>query len=267
MFFSTKIDLISLFEDLGLGKGMDVFVHSSMSSLGYLTNGAIDVIDALLETVDPADGNILMPAHTGHLTDPANWKNPPVPEKIIKLIRSSMLPFNPNMTPVRNRGIIANTFLTYPSVARSMHPLNSVSAIGSRSSYYTEKHSFHEPEGLESPIGRLYRNDGYCLLIGVGLESCTAIHLAEYIANVEYLYYDNPVVLKERKNNINNFVELKKYPGSSKFFVKLEKESFYKELANTVDYHGSLMTFFKISEIVDFAVNKLLVDPEFLIKE
>ena len=50
-------------------------VHSSMSSLGYVVNGALDVIDALLEAVGP-EGTLLMPAHTGQLTDPADWKDP-----------------------------------------------------------------------------------------------------------------------------------------------------------------------------------------------
>ena len=65
---------------------------------------------------------------------------------------------------------------------------------------------------------------------------------------------------------MNNFVKLKKCPGTSKYFVKLPKESFYEELANTVEYRGSLQNFLKLAKLLIF-VNKVLVDLEFLIKE
>ena len=76
-FIYTKKDLIRIFRKIGIDKGMNLIVHSSLSSLGYVVNGANDVIDALLETIGK-DGTLMMPSHTGDKTDPADWKNPPL---------------------------------------------------------------------------------------------------------------------------------------------------------------------------------------------
>jgi len=248
-------------------QGMDIIVHSSMKSFGYVVNGAHDVIDSILEVVDPACGTLLMPSHTGQMTDPSSWKKPAIPADAVQRIRSSMLPFSVNRTPVRNRGVVSSTFLNYPAVMRSNHPLNSVAALGRRSAYYTEKHSFHEPEGRDSPVGRLYDNNGYCLLLGVGLEQCTVLHLAEYIANVDYLYHDNPTVLKGRVNGVNEFIRIKKYPSSSKMFGKMMRGLLERSLISKVDYHGYLMILFKVNDVVDFVVEKLSLEPEYLIRE
>ena len=56
---TTKSDIINLFQKLGIKKGANVFVHSSLSSLGYVVNGALDVIDALIQIIDTKSGTIL----------------------------------------------------------------------------------------------------------------------------------------------------------------------------------------------------------------
>ena len=206
-----KNNFIELLLKLGLKSKANVLVHSSMSKLGYVVNGANDIIDALIEVVG-ATGTILMPAHSGQLSDPSSWTNPTISEREINKVKKNMSVFDKKLTPVRARGVIPSTFLNYPGVKRSEHPLNSVSALGSNSLYSTSEHDFNEPEGINSPIGKLYKKDGKVLLIGVGLSSCSAVHLAEYLADVEYLYDDNPTVLKEKIKGLNNFVQIKKYP-------------------------------------------------------
>tara|TARA_B100001964_G_C14145202_1_gene559352 strand:+ start:827 stop:1108 length:282 start_codon:yes stop_codon:yes gene_type:complete len=67
---STKKNLIKLFKRLGLNKGDNVIVHSSMKTLGTIVNGAIDVVESLIETVGKQKGTILMPSHSGQMTDP-----------------------------------------------------------------------------------------------------------------------------------------------------------------------------------------------------
>ena len=75
---TAKEDLLQLFCQLGLNITDDVMVHSSMRSLGYVVNGAVDVIDALITVVGLDEGTILMPAHTGQLSDPSGWSSPPL---------------------------------------------------------------------------------------------------------------------------------------------------------------------------------------------
>ena len=67
--------------------------------------------------------------------------------------------FDPDKTPVRNRGILPQDFLRYPSVKRSNHPISSVAAIGEKAEYFTRDHSLHESEGVVSPCHKLYEKN------------------------------------------------------------------------------------------------------------
>ena len=261
----TKNDFIELLLKLGLKSKANVLVHSSMSKLGYVVNGANDIIDALIEVVG-ATGTILMPAHSGQLSDPSSWTNPTISEREINKVKKNMSVFDKKLTPVRARGVIPSTFLNYPGVKRSEHPLNSVSALGSNSLYFTSEHDFNEPEGINSPIGKLYKKDGKVLLIGVGLSSCSAVHLAEYLADVEYLYDDNPTVLKEKIKGLNNFVQIKKYPRTSEFFDKYITELNDKDYFMNERFGSASIILFDIKPVIDFFVAKLNVDPYCLIK-
>ena len=261
---TTKDELLSLFSDLGLKTGDDIMVHSSMRTLGHVVNGALDVIDALVECVDINKGTILMPSHTGQLTDPSEWTNPPLSKEHVDILTSSMLPFDKKITPIRGRGIVSETFLSYPGIRRSEHPLNSVSALGKRSSFYTNNHDFDEPEGINSPVGKLYKNNGN--ILGIGVNRFTAIHLAEYIADVDYLINGNPSVLYKRKNGRNIFKQIKKYPGSSDNFNKVLPILRGENLINEKNFKLGTMTYFTIRPVIDCIVDLLKSDPKLLIR-
>ena len=260
---TTEKDLYNLFSKLGVVKGMDLFVHSSLKSLGFVVNGAIDVIDSLINIVDINSGTILMPSHSGQMTDPIYWKNPPINKDLIETVRKNMKPFSSKLTPIRGRGIIPETFLRYNRVKRSTHPLNSVSALGRKANFYTRDHDFNNPEGLQSPLGKMYQNNGYALLIGT--TRCTAIHLAEYIADVEYLYEDQPSVLLESKG-IKSFEKIDRYPSSSENFDKMLPELLERNVVKKINFNNSYHYLFKIKTVVDFAFEKLKKDPLYLIK-
>ena len=263
---TTRKDLVNAFTEVGLCAGMNVMVHSSMRCLGYVVNGALDVIDAILEVLGD-DGTLLMPAHTGQLTDPGDWQQPPVPEKYVETIRQCMRSFDPKTTPVRNRGIIAQTFLAYPYVFRSSHVLNSVAAKGKDAEYFTEVHDLHASEGMNSPLGRLYEREGYILLIGVGLNSCTAIHLAEFIRDVYYLKNSQIKVLVTSDNGNNKFIHLERYPSTSDFFDKLLPELRNRNLLKEVSFSSGLIRLLPIRELVELAMECLRVDPDYLLKQ
>lgn len=263
---TTRSELVELFHKLGLNEGDEVMVHSSMKSLGFVVNGAIDVIDALIECVDVGKGTILMPTHTGQLTDPAYWKNPKIEKELVETVRNSIRPFDKKLTPVRGRGVVSGTLLSYPKVKRSNHPLNSVGAIGRNAEFYTNNHKFDEPEGIDSPIGKLYQRNGSILGIGVSMDKFTAIHLAEYIADVEYLYKDNPVVLSECKEGVNNFKRIKKYPNNSDNFIKLLPALRDNNLIKETSFKNGVMTYFNLKSVVDHIVKLLDKNPYFLLE-
>ena len=166
---------------LGVRAGMVLLVHSSLSAMGWVCGGAVAVIIALQEVLG-ASGTLVMPAHSTDLTEPSQWQNPPIPESWWPVIRASMPAYHPDLTPTRSMGVIAETFRKQNGVLRSSHPHHSFCARGLQASYITNNHSLTFGMGEGSPLARIYDLDGFVLLLGVGHDRNTSLHLAEYRA-------------------------------------------------------------------------------------
>lgn len=175
---ATKASLQRDLARLGLQPGMAVIAHSSLSAIGWVVGGARGVIEALAETVGP-DGTLMMPAFSGQVSDPAEWRDPPVPQPWLETIRAHMPPFDPARTETRNMGAIAEQFRSWPGVRRSAHPTQSWAAWGRHAEALTAVHSLEWPTGWDTPLGAFYALDGQVLLLGVGYNRNTTLHHAE----------------------------------------------------------------------------------------
>ncbi len=156
-----KNDLIDGFRRIGLASGMNVVVHSSLRSFGYIQGGAGAVIEALMQVLT-AEGTLLMPAFNhGKIVEPG-WDGY----------------YDPLETPTVN-GIIPETFRTIPGVARSLNPTHPLAAWGRRAVEFTRHHHRTLTMGAHSPLGLLGKSGGYGLLLGVDFGSNTYHHIVE----------------------------------------------------------------------------------------
>jgi aminoglycoside 3-N-acetyltransferase len=164
---------------LGVRAGSVLLVHASMSSLGWVVGGPVAVAQALVDALSP-EGTLVVPTHTPDNSDPSGWRNPPVPVEWWPVIRAHMPGFDPVLTPSRWMGRVSEVVRSWPGARRSTHPHVSFAALGPRAEEITAGHALDEMLGERSPLARVYDLDGDVLLLGVGHDSNTSLHLAEY---------------------------------------------------------------------------------------
>lgn len=170
-------------QTLGLRPGMTIIVHSSMKSLGgWILGGPVAVIMAL-EQLLGVEGTLVMPTHTGELSDPSTWVNPPVDPKWWDVIRNAMPGYDPDLSPTYYMGAISECFRKQKGTLRSSHPQVSFAARGRLAERICGEHSLENCLGEASPLAKIYEAGGYVLLLGVGYSVNTSLHLAEYRAN------------------------------------------------------------------------------------
>ena len=235
-----KVGLVSL----GLKSGDSVGVHSSLSSFGYVEGGADAVIDALVETVG-SQGNVVMSTHSANLSEDMR-----TPELIAIGISWLMkiLPYDPEKTRVTT-GIIPETFRKRKGVVRGLHPSLSVAASGPNANVLSE--GWH----------RLLEAGGYILLIGVGLDRCTAMHLAE-----KHVRFPDRILKKITPPKW--FVE--KYPenewewdmGPYPDFAKLTQPCLERGIMKTAKAGNASLKLVRLRELIDLYVEYLEKNPD-----
>lgn len=174
-------DLIAAVDEL-VPAGRPVMVHASLHSFGAPIEGGAD---ALLDALLAYGRTVLVPAFTEPqfgLPAPAGMRparngidyakpfpEPPLPEGIAYTPDCGII--NPGL------GVLPATLIKRDGAVRGRHPLNSFAALGPLANELIA--SKERPAHVYRPIRELAKREGRILLIGVGLNRMTAIHLAE----------------------------------------------------------------------------------------
>jgi aminoglycoside 3-N-acetyltransferase len=177
----TGDDLASDLLALGLARGMTVLVHASLRSIGWVDGGAEAVVVALRHVLGP-EGTLVVATPTAENSDTSRdylARTAGMTPQQVCDYRRRMPPFDRSVTPAGS-GRIAETVRRTPGAIRSAHPQSSFTAVGRFAGRLMKRHPVHCHLGEDSPLGKLYEADAWILLLGVGYESCTAMHLAEY---------------------------------------------------------------------------------------
>lgn len=180
----TKEQLIEQLLQLGVQRGGVLLVHCSFSQVKPVDNGVFGLIDAL-QAVLGSEGTLVMPSMT----------------------EDDEHPFDPTQTPCMGMGIVAHTFWQLPGTLRSDSP-HAFAACGPHAAVITASHPLDVPHGLNSPVGRVYELNGQVLLLGVGHDANTTIHLAENISGVRYRRQASLTILKDGQYTPFHYTEI-----------------------------------------------------------
>lgn len=148
---------------LGVRNGAILLVHTSFRAVRPIAGGPAGLIEALRDALGP-DGTLVMPSSTGDDDEP----------------------FDPTTTPAApDVGVVADTFWRLRGVRRSHHCF-AFAAIGPHALPITSDPLPLPPHIAASPVGRVHALNGQILLLGVGHDANTVLHLAELMAGVAY---------------------------------------------------------------------------------
>jgi len=201
----NKQQISEKLKSIGIKNGDLIMLHSSLSKIGFVENGANTVIDAFTEVLGNF-GTLVMPAFPSIGFNYDYLRTNPV--------------FNLNSTPSK-MGIITEVFRKKEHVFRSLHPTDSVCAIGKHAEYLVKDH-FNQltPYNSHSPFYKLTQLHGKIILIGIDLNCLTNFHAAEdAITNFEFPIYHkthfNSQVIDENGNKKSMLTKVHN-PGWSK---------------------------------------------------
>jgi len=157
------------FRDLGVEAGMGLMVHVSLKSLGRTAGGPGTVVEALTDVLTER-GTLMLPSFNhGAPLSPGGAGH-----------------YDPTETRCTN-GAVPDHFWRRPGVLRSLNPSHPFAAWGAKARRYLKDHHRTVTMGPESPLGRLWRDGGYCLLIGVDYRPNTFKHVTEMTNKVPCL--------------------------------------------------------------------------------
>ena len=240
----------SILKSMGLPKDAVLIVHSSIRDLSRQGFKAQAIIESLLESIP--DGTLLMPTMTWKTVTPEN-------------------PIFDEMHSPSHTGVLTEIFRTQYATARSLHPTHSVAGLGPQASKLLATHHVDSsPVSPNSPYGLMREYPSYILLLGVGIEVCTAIHLPEEIMAPDL--YLLPIEEAESYTLIDRNSKLFSYhlrrhakaARNTSFFNKilpfLEKGLSYSTIGDTK------LQLISMDKLMRVTIQKLSNNPQFFIQ-
>lgn len=172
----TKEDIKKQLAFLGVPQDRPVTVHTSLRAVGKVENGAEGFLAALTEHVTAKGGLLCIPTHTWHRCGDES------------LLTLDILSDDVCI------GTLPRIASVLPGVHRSEHPTHSLAVFGESAkaeafiAHDKEISSSSDPAGC---LGQLERENGSILLIGVGQDKNTFIHVTEEMFGVKNRLSDN----------------------------------------------------------------------------
>lgn len=181
----TKEDLRADLDRLGVRAGDLLMLHASLRKIGLGrddvgSGGAERLLDALEAAIGPT-GTVMMVLGTDY---PSDWVYDHPPEARAALLEGSPV-FDHRRAPVLPEvGWLAEVFRRRPGTMVSDNPSGRFGARGARAEALLADQPWHDYYGPASPLDKLCRWGGRILRLGADPETVTALHHAEYLADL-----------------------------------------------------------------------------------
>lgn len=180
----TRNNIVDSLMEAGIKKGTHLMVHASLSALGVVEGGAVEVVEAMLEAVG-SEGTVIMPCFRASIRSDGYGISACTSCKGEKFCKSD---------EKGETGAVSEALRTYPGAIRSCHPTSPWSGVGKMAERILESNrESRTPCGKGSPFFPLLELDGKILLLGVGANAFTNMHAVEDALALPYLSaYDRP---------------------------------------------------------------------------
>ena len=154
----TKEQLMLQLKNFQHIKGKIVTVHTSLKAVGEIEKGGETLLSVLIDFFTQDGGLLCIPTHT--------W--------------------NSNVYDLRKAdsciGVLPRLAAAHPDAVRTLNPTHSMAVFGDREkveSFIDWESKTDTPTNPRGCYGKMYSEDGYVLLIGVGQDKNTYLHCVE----------------------------------------------------------------------------------------
>jgi aminoglycoside 3-N-acetyltransferase len=242
--------LLPILEQFGVPRDGTLIVHSAIGGLSRQGFRAEAMCEVLLDHL--SGGNLFMPTMTWRTV---NLDNPQWDE----------------ITTPSHTGVLTEVFRTRYAVARSIHPTHSVAGWGSAAPLLLSRHHVDStPVSTNSPYGLMRDYDAYVLMVGVGLECCTAIHLPEEVVNVD-LYVRPPDQAElyqcRDRNGIVHPVRLRRHPRLDRDFPQFSRPLAERGLLQTGEILDCPYTIVALRDLLRHVFAALIENPRATLRQ
>jgi aminoglycoside 3-N-acetyltransferase len=225
-------------------------VHSAIGILSRQGFRAETMIEVLLECL--AGGNLFMPTMTWRTVTLGN-------------------PFWDEIATASHTGVLTEVFRTRYAAARSIHPTHSVAGSGPAAPLLLSRHHVDTtPVSNNSPYGLMRDYDAYVLMIGVGLETCTAIHLPEEVVNVD-LYVRPPDQAElyqcRDRHGVVHPVRTRRHPRLDRDFPQFARPLAQLGLLETGSIQGCPYTIVALRDLLRHVFSTLIDNPRATLRQ
>jgi aminoglycoside N3'-acetyltransferase len=232
-------------------QGQVVCLHSSLRSFGHVAGGAIAVVRTFLDEgctiLVPTFSSVFEVAPPPHLQFERNGWNYSV---AAAPNHSSEKVFTPEVVDIdRDMGVIPDAALAWTTHLRGNHPLDSFTAVGPQAAKLIGGQT---PSDVCAPLATLARMKGFVLLMGVGLERMTLLHLAEKEAG--------RALFRRWANDAHGQTKAVEVGGCSEGFGKLEP--YLRPLMRRINVGQSKWTLLPAVQALAYAAAAIRADPQ-----